>query len=484
MTSKALPWTRRLIKFSERNPKGLPSTTVPGTSVSSTVADPPGPTGLSAIILCLSRQRDPLRELGELARKYGDIVHMQLGSRHDYLVNHPDHIKKILCAPQSEMARSTPPGLKRLLGSGLLTSQGDYHRRHKRLLAPAFHRELVRQWGSTIVTECERLRDCWQDRTELDVEYEMLRLTLAIVLKVFLRVDLKERTDEIATAANTLIQMIHCRTLPVIDDLLDKVALGRIRRFKHARDRFDTIVYRMIRERRASSSPEHDLLSALLQVQDEETGSSALTDQEIRDEVVTMLIAGHETTAHALTWTWFLLSQHPQVELKLHAELDSVLNGRLPVVDDLESLPYNRMVFSEAMRLYPPVWIVARRNPNAWSLGNYTFPPGSFIFLSQYLIQRDPRFFPDPDRFDPERWAPNAVTQRPRYSYFPFGGGPRQCLGEGLAWIIGLLVLASIGQRFQFSLVPRQQIALEPLITLRPKYGMRMIANRRFHSAG
>lgn len=414
-----------------------------------------------------------------MARKYGDIVHMQLGRRHDYLINDLDHIRAILCAPQSEMARSTPPGLKRLVGTGLLTSQGDYHRRHKRMLAPAFHKELVRQSGSTIVAQCVQLRDCWCEGQELDVEYEMLRLTLRIVLKALLSVNLEERTDEITRAANTLIEMIHCRTLPVIDDLLDKVALGRIRRFNDARDQFDAIVYRMIRERRETSSPAKDLLSALLQVRDEETGSGALTDAEIRDEVVTMLIAGHETTAHALTWTWYLLSQHPEAEDKLFAELDAVLQGRLPAVDDLESLPYNRMVFSEALRLYPPVWIVARRNQKTWSYGNSAFPPGSFIFISPYLVQRDPRFFPDPERFDPGRWTAEAVAQRLKYSYFPFGGGPRQCIGEGFAWMIGLLVLAAVGQQWRFVLAPGQRIGLEPLITLRPKYGMRMIAKKR-----
>src|SRR5258708_31688021 len=374
------------------------------------------------------------------------------------------------------MARSTPPGLKRLLGRGLLTSQGDYHHRHKRMLAPAFHKEIVRQWNLTITTHCERLRDRWSEGDEADMEYEMLRLTLAIVLKALVGAELEEGTDEMARAANTLVGMIHCRTLPVIDDLLDKIALGRIRR--DASGRFDAIVYRMIRERRAANASVNDLLSALLRVRDEETGCAALCDDEIRDETLTMLMAGHETTAHALTWTWYLLSQHPHAEQKLHAELDTVLQGRMPRIDDLEALPYNRMVFSEAMRLYPPVWIVARRNPNAWSLGKFTFPAGSFIFISQYLMQRDARFFSDPDHFDPERWTPEAAAQRPRYSYFPFGGGPRQCIGEGFAWAVGLLVLASLAQHWRLSLAPGQRIDLEPLITLRPKYGMRMIVEQ------
>jgi cytochrome P450 len=470
-------WTRRFTNlFNKQDSPGAGRSVVP---FDSGATHPPGPKGIAALACCVSRQRDPLGELGKLARRYGDIVHMQLGRRHDYLVNHPDHIKAILCAPQSEMARSTPPGLKRLLGGGLLTSQGDYHRRHKRMLAPTFHKELVRQWSSTIIRYCVRLRDSWHDGQEIDIEYEMQRLTLAIVLQGLLSVDLEEQTDEIARAANTLIEMIHCRTLPIIDDLLDKISLGRIRQFNNARAQFDAMVYGMIRERGRAPSPAPDLLSNLLQVRDEETGSSALTDEEIRDEVMTMLVAGHETSAHALTWTWYLLSQHPESGRKLLAELDVKLQGRLPAVEDLESMPYHRMVLSEAMRLYPPVWIVARRNPNPWSLGNYIFPSGSFIFVSQYLIQRDPRFFSDPERFDPDRWTPQTAAQRPKYSYFPFGGGPRQCIGEGLAWLIGLLVIATIGQRWQFALAPRQKIELEPLITLRPKYGIRMMIKRR-----
>jgi cytochrome P450 len=441
---------------------------------------PPGPKGISALAQCLSRQQDPLLSLQKIAVKHGDIVHMQLGGRHEYLINHPDHIKAILCAPQSEMARSTPPALKRLLGRGLLTSQGDYHRQHKRMLAPAFHREIVRQWNGTITAKCAQLRDRWSEGDELNVETEMLRLTLAIVLKALLSAEPEGDTDGIATAANTLIKMIHCRTLPVIDDLLDKVAIGRIRRFKEASAHFDAIVYRMMRERRAENAPCNDLLFALLRVCDEETGNTALTDEEVRDETLTMLMAGHETTAHALTWTWYLLSQHPETEQRLHAELRTVLQGRTPDITDLEALPYNRMIFSEAMRLYPPVWIVARRNPEAWSLAGYTLPPGSFIFMSQYLVHRDARYFPDPEHFKPERWTAEATAKRPRYSYFPFGGGPRLCIGEGFAWAIGLLVLATVAQRWRLRLAPAQRVALEPLITLRPKYGMRMIVEPHF----
>jgi cytochrome P450 len=332
--------------------------------------------------------------------------------------------------------------------------------------------------SSVISTHCERLRQGWCHGAEVDVEQEMLRLTLGIVLETLVSADLQQETDEMARAANTLIEMTDFRKLPVIDDLLDKIAMGRIRRFKEAKDRFDSIVYRMIQQRRADAAPIDDLLSLLLRVRDED-GCTALTEAEIRDETLSMLIAGHETTAHALTWTWYLLSQHPEVEQKLHAELDTTIPAQLPRTEDLESLSYTRMVFSEAMRLYPPLWIIARRNPHAWSLGDYTIPAGSFIYMSQYLMHRDTRFFPDPDRFDPERWRPELAAQRPKYSYFPFGGGPRQCIGEGFAWTLGLLALAAMAQRWRLILSSRQRIGLEPLLTLRPKYGMRMILEKR-----
>src|ERR1700676_3949464 len=234
---------------------------------------PPGPKGMSVFARYLSRQQDPLLTLQKIALKYGDLVHMQLGRRNDYLINHPDYIKTILCAPQSEMARSTPPALKRFLGRGLLTSQGDYHRQHKRMLAPAFHREIVRQWNETITGKCAQLCDRWSEGDELNLEAEMLRLTLAIVLKALFSAELEGDDNGIAAAANTIIKMTHCRTLPVIDDLLDKLALGRLRRFKEASARFDGIVYRIIHERRAAAAPVNDLLSTLLRVCDEETGN-------------------------------------------------------------------------------------------------------------------------------------------------------------------------------------------------------------------
>jgi cytochrome P450 len=427
-------------------------------------------------------RKDPLACLQQLALKYGDIVCLKFGRRHDYLVNHPDHIRAILCAPQSEMARSTPPGLKRLLGRGLLTSQGSYHQRHKRMLAPAFHRSIIRQWNGAIAGACRQMCDRWSQGDELDIEAEMLRLTLAIILEALFSAKLEEDTDRIAKAAGTIIRWIHCRTLPVIHDLLDKVAVGRIHRFKEASARFDAIIYRMIRERRAENIPANDLLSALLAVCDEETGNASLTDEEVRDETLTILMAGHETTAHALTWTWYLLSRHPEIEQKLQTELRTVLEGRAPKIENLDALPYNRKIFTEAMRLFPPVWIVARRNPKSWSLAGYTFPPGSFIFASQYLMHRDARYFPDPERFEPERWTPEAIAKRPRYSYFPFGGGSRQCIGDGIAWTVGLLALATIAQRWRLKLASNQLVAIEPLITLRPKYGMRMITHQQTES--
>ena len=305
----------------------------------------------------------------------------------------------------------------------------------------------------------------------------MIQLTLRITIQALLGT--RARARQVIEAWTKVIQLIHCRTLPFIGDLVDKLSIGRIRRFNRARRQLDLFAYGLINEARAAPIAGNGFLSILLRASDENDHCARLTNQEVRDEILTSLFAGFETTAHALTWTWYVLSQHPHEERKFHAELDTVLRGRLPDVADLESLPYTRMILSESMRLYPPVWLIARRNPNTFTVAGYSMPPGSHIFMSQYLMHRDPRFFADPERFDPERWTPEAIAKRPECSYFPFGGGPRQCIGEGLAWIIGVLVLAVIGRRWQPKLSPGHKVELEPLISLRPKYGMRMVPKQR-----
>src|SRR5581483_5627846 len=249
-------------------------------------------------------------------------------------------------------------------------------------------------------------------------------------------------------------------------------------RFRKAKARLDATIYRMIEARRVGSKDEGDLLSMLLLAQDEE-GSGSMTDQQLRDAAMTIFLAGHETTANALTWSWLLLSQHPDVEAKLHAEVDEVLGGKLPTVEDLPKLVYTEKVLAESMRLYPPAWMVGYRAINDYAVGDYFLPAGSVILMSQYLMHHDPRYFPDPFRFDPERWTPEAKAARPKFSYFPFGGGPRVCIGEPFAWMEGILLIATFAQRWRLTLAPGYPVVLQPLITLRPKYGIRMTPEKR-----
>ena len=269
------------------------------------------------------------------------------------------------------------------------------------------------------------------------------------------------------------------RTVLPFSEILDKLPLPSTRRFEKARERLDGIIYGLIEERRANGEDRGDLLSMLLMSQDEEGDGKGMTDLQVRDEAMTLFLAGHETTANALTWTWYLLSQHPEAEKGLHEELDAVLGNRLPTVEDLDRLSYTRMVLAESMRLYPPVWAVARRAINDYEVDGFVAPAGSFVFMSQYVTHRDERFHPDPLRFDPERWTPERQASRLQFSYFPFGGGPRRCIGESFAWMEGILVLATLARKWKARLVPGHRVELKPLITLRPKHGMRMTLERR-----
>ncbi|MDQ3012143.1 MAG: cytochrome P450, partial [Acidobacteriota bacterium] len=248
---------------------------------------------------------------------------------------------------------------------------------------------------------------------------------------------------------------------------------------RQGRERLDLTIYRMIAERRASGEDRGDLLSMLMQARDVEGDGSGMTDAQLRDEAMTIFLAGHETTATALTWTWYLLSQHPDIEAKFHAEVDQVLNGNLPTVEDYPRLRYTEMIFAESMRLYPPAWVIGRRALGDYRLGDYQIPARAIILMSQYVMHHNQKYFPDPERFDPERWTPEAREARPKFSYFPFGGGPRLCIGESFAWMEGVLVLATLAQQWRLRLVPGHSVEIQPLVTLRPKHGMRMVIEQR-----
>jgi cytochrome P450 len=424
--------------------------------------------------------RDPLTFLTGLRDQYGDIARVPLGPETLYLFSHPELVRDVLVTNHRNFHKGR--GLERakmLLGEGLLTSEGDVHLRQRRLAQPAFHRQRVAAYGATMATYAAARRDRWHDGATIDAHHEMMALTLAIVGKTLFDANVEHEAAEIGAALATTFESFNFGFFLPFGELLERLPLPATLRFRKARARLDATIYRLIEERRRTGGDRGDLLSMLLVAQDTEGDGGGMTDVQLRDEAMTIFLAGHETTANALTWTWYLLSQHPDVEARVHAEIDAALGGRQPTADDLALLPYTRMVLAESMRLYPPAWIVGRRALGPFEANGYTIPARSIILVSQYVMHRDARWFPDPERFDPERFTPERQAERPKFAYFPFGGGPRVCIGEQFAWMEGILLLATIAQRWRLRLVPGHPVALQPIITLRPKHGIRMIVEAR-----
>jgi len=343
-------------------------------------------------------------------------------------------------------------------------------------MQPAFHRQRIAAYGEAMTQYAVQTRGRWRAGEIYDMHAEMMRLTLAIVGKTLFGAEVETEAAEIDGAITEAIGLFHLLQLP-FSELLEKLPLPAVRRFQAARVRLDATIYRLIAERRAAGEDRGDLLSTLLAARDEDDGGR-MTDEQVRDEALTLFLAGHETTANAMTWTWYLLSQHADIEAGFHAEVDA-LGGQMPTADDLPRLLYTRRVLSESLRLYPPAWVVGRRLLTDYMAGGYALPARSIVLPSQAVTHRDPRFWPDPDRFDPDRWTPEAEAARPKFAFFPFGGGPRVCIGEQFAWMEGILLLATLGQQWRLRLAPGQIIATQPIVTLRPRFGMRMRLERR-----
>lgn len=447
---------------------------------------PPGPPNKLPLGIdhLLSVIKDPLAHMKEVAR-YGDVVYYAVGrgkrKMNVYHFYHPDYVRDVLVTNQRHYIKGESiDHLKELLGEGLLTSSGEFHLRQRRLAQPAFHKKRIAAYGEIMTAYAIRMLEGWPDGATLDMAAEMKELTLQIVVKALFDSDLDQHDRELREALNDLNDWAERILLPPgFARLLGKLPLPASRRFNKARRVLNSYMDRLIAERRASGTDHGDLLSMLLQARDEEGDRTGMTDEQVRHEILTMFLAGHETTSLALMWTWYLLSQNPAATEKLHAELDSVLAGRTPTVDDLPRLPYTEKVFTEAMRLFPPAYATSRYTVTGQQVGGYTIPAGSRIILSQYVTHRDPRWFTDPEKFDPDRWTPEFRASLPKFAYWPFGGGPRLCIGEPFAWMEGQLLIATIAQRCEFRLFPGHPVATRPQVTLRARYGMKMIMARR-----
>jgi cytochrome P450 len=419
---------------------------------------------------------DPLPIFSAWAAEFGDIFYYRAAWLHVYFLNHPDLIEEVLVRNYKNFLKDRVIRNSRwFFGEGLLTNEGDSWLRQRRLSAPAFHRERVSAYASIMTSYAQQMLADWQEGETRDIHQEMMRLTLQVVVRALFTVE-AEATAEISSALN-LIMSNTTGVRILLPPIARYVPTPRMLSFRRAVARMDNTVYSIIAQHRANKVDSGDLLSMLISARDVDGGR--MSDRQLRDEVLTFLIAGHETTALALTWTWHLLAQHPEAERKLHEELDRVLGGRVPEFADLPALTYTERVIKESMRLYPPAWSLARTVISDFELRGYRIPAGANVVMSQWIMHRHPSYFPDPEKFDPDRWSSEKAQKLPRFAYFPFGGGPRQCIGASFAMMEATLLLATIAQSFRLRAVPNHPVVPIPSFTLRPKDGVRMMLEAR-----
>jgi cytochrome P450 len=438
---------------------------------------PPGPRNRGIVGNFPLGSPDPLGLYTQWARQYGDIFYYRAFYRHIYFLNHPDLIEQVLVSDyrhfiKGEALRSN----RRIFGNGLLTDEGGSWLRQRHLIQPAFHRDRIESYRSTMVAYAERMIAGWRDGEVRDIHQDMIRLGLEIVAKVLFDVEIKSERDRVETALNTIMELGSGGRM-LLPPLLRMLPTPGNMHYRRAARQLDDIVYGLIRQRRSNSQDTDDLLSALLQAQDESGG--VMPDEQLRDEVMTLLLAGHETTAVSLSWAWYLLAQHPEMEKRLWSELREVLNGRSPTTQDLSKLHYTERVVKEVMRLYPPAWAIVRNSLKDCEIGGYRVPAGATLMMSQWVMHRDPRYFEQPERFNPDRWLDERVKGTPKFAYFPFGGGPRTCIGAALATMEVVLVLAAIAQKYQIRVASGCRVEPLPTITLRPRHGIKVVLTRR-----
>lgn len=440
---------------------------------------PPGPKGRFLLGSLIEVSRDWLGFYKLCADEYGDVVCVHLAHVPVYLVVHPRDIETVLITNAANFTKSADyRALARVLGRGLLTSEGEFWQRQRSLIQPAFHRQNILSYAPVMTGAVGRMLDSWKDQEERNVHEDMMRVTLEIVAQCLYGAEVSGAAERVDKAMEVVMGRFVINASQALLFPFD-IPVFFVRRERRAIRELNDIIGRIIRERRSSAQPREDLLDMLLRARD--ANGHPMSDAQLRDEVMTLFLAGHETTALVLSWACYLIAENPHVDRKLAEELRTVLGARVPTPDDLPRLRYTEMVLKEVMRLYPAVWGIGRRALAECELGGFRIPAGSNIFILQWRTQRDARFFPDPERFDPERWREDPVRSGkiPRFAYFPFGGGPRVCVGASFAMMEATLLLAMIQQKFHLELVLGHPIELYASVTLRPKHGIRMIAKRR-----
>lgn len=417
-----------------------------------------------------SFRRDPLAFMTSLARDYGDIAHYEVGPNQFYYIHHPELIKDLLVTQDKNFIKYfNVERTRSFLGNGLFVSEGEFHTRQRRIAQPFFHRQRIASYAEQIVRLTEQLTTPWKNGETRDISKDMNWVTMVIAAQTLFGTEFFAETEEVRVALNEILEEFDHTMLPP----------GDSEEFQTALQRLDAPIYKMIKSRSANFEEHDDLLSSLMQVHLAEGSAKDMTLQQLRDEAMTIFIAGHETTANALTWTWYLLSLHPEIEQALHEEIATVLGDRLPTFDDVPKLALAERIFAESLRLYPPLWIIGRQATAECKIGPYLVPAGAYCFVSPYVMQHDARYFPEPEKFDPDRWLPEAKAARPKYCYFPFSGGSRSCLGENFAWMEGALIIAAIAQKWRLAHDPNQTIKLQTNLTLRSRYGMGVTLHAR-----
>src|SRR5882762_3216350 len=418
----------------------------------------------------------PLEYFSKLAREHGDVAGIRILNFKTIFINHPDTIEEALVTNARKYTKGRVLRANRhVFGEGLLTSEGEFWLRQRRLVQPAFHRARIASYAAAMVEYTQRMLEGWRDGEERDAHQEMMRLTLQIVGKTLFDADVARDAQEVGKSLELLLEIgANFRRAIFVPHWLPTASNFRM---KKEIAQIEKILYRIIGERRASGRDAGDLLSMLLAAQDED--GSRMTDRQLRDETITLFLAGHETTASTLSWTWWLLAQDPVVEAKLHAELDAVLGDRVPTLDDLPGLIYTGHVITESLRLYPAAWGLARLVVEDHEIAGYPVTKGMGVAMAQWVVHRDPRWYDAPEEFRPDRWEGDLLKRMPKFAYFPFGGGPRQCIGNAFALMEASLILATIAQKFRLRLVADHPV--EPLasITLRPRHGVRVTLEHR-----